>query len=76
MVGYNKEWKQGVNLGKKTNQSFVNIPYCRLLEMLVYKGEEVGMNVTSNEESYTSKCSPLDNEELNKHETYLGKEKI
>jgi len=72
VVGYNKEWKQGVNLGKKTNQSFVNIPYSRLIEMIEYKGEEVGMNVLSNEESYTSKCSALDNEELNKQDKYLG----
>jgi putative transposase len=75
VIGYNKEWKQGVSLGRKTNQSFVNIPYMKLIGMIEYKGIEVGMNVVINEESYTSKCSALDLEELNKQENYVGRRK-
>ena len=33
----------------------------------------VGINVIITEESYTSKCSFLDMEEIKKHETYKGK---
>lgn len=73
VVGYNEEWKQGVNLGKRNNQSFVFIPYYTLIEQLEYKCRLEGINFILTEESYTSKCSFLDNEEVCKHEKYLGK---
>ena len=41
--------------------------------MLMYKCEEVEIEVERHEEAYTSKCSALDNEEVCKHEVYLGK---
>lgn len=73
VIGYNKEWKQGINIGKVNNQNFVNIPYYKLLNMLTYKCELLGITVHITEESYTSKCSFLDNEEICKHEEYKGK---
>lgn len=73
VIGYNKEWKQGINLGKVNNQNFVNIPYYKLLNMICYKCELEGITVHVTEESYTSKCSFLDDEEVCKHETYQGK---
>ena len=38
-----------------------------------YKCKLEGINVVLTEESYTSKCSFLDNEPLEKKDTYLGK---
>ena len=73
VIGYNKEWKQGINIGRVNNQNFVNIPYYKLLNMLTYKCELLGIMVHITEESYTSKCSFLDNEEICKHEGYKGK---
>ena len=73
VIGYNKEWKQGINIGRVNNQNFVNIPYYKLLNMLTYKCELLGIRVHITEESYTSKCSFLDNEEICKHEGYKGK---
>ena len=73
IVGYNKEWKQEVSLGKVNNQKFVQMPYLKLVEQLKYKGEEVGIQVILNEESYTSKCDSLALEELKQHKSYLGK---
>lgn len=73
VIGYNEEWKQNINLGKKNNQSFVNIPFCTFIEQLKYKCKLEGINVILTEESYTSKCSFLDNEPIEKHENYLGK---
>lgn len=73
VIGYNKEWKQGINIGRVNNQNFVNIPYYKLLNMLTYKCELLGITVHITEESYTSKCSFLDNEEICKHEDYKGK---
>jgi len=73
VVGYNKEWKQEINIGKRHNQNFVNIPHGSLLNMLEYKCKLDGINFIQNEESYTSKCSALDLESLSKHENYVGK---
>lgn len=73
VIGYNKGWKQDVNMGKKNNQTFSYIPYLRLISLLKYKCEMVGIKVEVREESYTSKCSFLDNEEVCKHDKYLGK---
>ena len=73
IIGYNKGWKQEVNIGKRNNQKFVGIPFMMLRDMLSYKCKLVGVNVIVTEESYTSKCSFIDNEEIKKKETYLGK---
>ena len=73
IIGYNKEWKQNINLGKKVNQSFVQIPYTSFLQKILYKCEEYGINVILTEESYTSKIDHLANEPLSKRDSYLGK---
>lgn len=41
--------------------------------MLTYKCEIEGISVIVTEESYTSKCSFLDDEDICKHEEYVGK---
>jgi putative transposase len=73
IIGYNKEWKSGINIGKVNNQKFVNIPYSNLINMLEYKCKLLGISIIINEESYTSKCSSLDLEPINKKECYMGK---
>ena len=73
VIGYNKEWKQGINIGKVNNQNFVGIPHYKLLNMVTYKCELLGITVHITEESYTSKCSFLDNEKICKHEKYKGR---
>jgi putative transposase len=73
IIGNNTGWKQDVNMGKKNNQTFVSIPFAKLIQMIQYKSEELGIDVIVNEESYTSKCSFLDNESICKHEEYAGK---
>lgn len=73
VVGYNKGWKDSINLGKRNNQTFVQISYDKLLHYLKYKCEMVGIKLIITEESYTSKCDSLTLEEIKKHETYLGK---
>lgn len=73
IIGYNKEWKQNINIGKKNNQNFVNIAYLSFINKLDYKAKLQGIELIKTEESYTSKCSFIDNEELNKQDNYLGK---
>ena len=73
IIGYNEEWKQNINLGRTNNQSFTNIPFYTFINQLDYKCKLEGINVILTEESYTSKCSFLDGESLEEHESYLGK---
>jgi len=68
IIGKNPEWKQEVNLGKRNNQNFVQIPHARFIEMLTYKAKLVGIQVKITEESYTSKASFLDFDELPAYE--------
>lgn len=75
VVGKNVGWKQEVNIGTKSNQNFVCIPHTKFIDMLKYKWTKLGRTIEIVEESYTSKCSFLDQEEICKHETYLGKRK-
>lgn len=73
IIGKNKQWKQEINIGSKNNQAFVNIPHSMFIDMINYKAKLFGIDVILTEESYTSKCSFIDNESICKHETYLGK---
>jgi len=73
VIGHNEGWKQKITLGKRNNQNFVSIPYYVLIHGLTYKGEEIGIKVIEQEEAHTSKCSFLDGESIEHHETYIGK---
>ena len=64
IVGYNKGWKQNINIGKANNQNFVNIPFRKILDILRYKLEENGIECKEQEESYTSQSSYLDNDNI------------
>jgi putative transposase len=66
VIGLNKTWKQESSLIKSANQNFVAIPYDKLINMIKYKAEDIGITVITNEESYTSGCSFLDNEVIGK----------
>ncbi|MHA1347561.1 MAG: RNA-guided endonuclease InsQ/TnpB family protein [Candidatus Heimdallarchaeaceae archaeon] len=72
-IGYNPLWKQKLRLRKKTTQLFVIIPFHKLIKLLEYKAAEEGITVELVDESYTSKCSFLDNEPVRKHSNYKGK---
>lgn len=62
IVGYNKTWKQDINIGKVNNQNFVYIPYYKFIKMLKYKCESENINFIVVKEHYTSGTSFLDNE--------------
>jgi len=73
IIGKNDNWKTEINLGKKTNQNFVQIPHLMLINQIQYKAELQGITVKLQEEAYTSKCSFLDNESIEKQEHYKGR---
>ena len=60
ILGHNPDWKQGINLGRRVNQKFVNIPYAQIIQKIQYRAKEYGITVIVREESYTSKASALD----------------
>ena len=64
IIGHNSDWKNGINLGKRNNQNFVNIPYTKFINQLTYKCQLLGITVITREESYTSKASFLDYDEI------------
>lgn len=72
IIGKNVSWKQEINLGRRTNQNFVCIPFNNLINKIKYKASLKGINVIETEESYTSKCSFFDDEFPCKHNTYQG----
>jgi putative transposase len=64
VIGKNEGWKQGSEMSKTTNQNFVNIPHARFIAMLTYKAKLAGITVKITEESYTSKASFLDRNDM------------
>lgn len=73
IIGANLGWKQEVNLGSRTNQNFVQIPFYKFRQLVKYKAEIAGITYIETEESYTSKTDHLANELMEHKESYLGK---
>lgn len=73
VIGKNPNMKQDINIGRVNNQNFVQLPIMRFADLMKYKCELEGIKVLFNEESYTSKCSFLDGEDICKHDKYMGR---
>lgn len=73
VVGYNPSWKNKVQLGKKVNRKFYEIPYREILKKLELALKVKNIKLTITEESYTSICDALSLEEIGKHDNYMGK---
>lgn len=64
VCGYNVTFQRESNLGKVTNQNFVNIPFGKLRDKLQYLCKLYGIKYIEQEESYTSKASFFDKDEI------------
>lgn len=64
VVGYSPEFKRGVNIGRRNNQTFVNISFGDFRQLLAGLCERYGIQYIEQEESYTSKSSFLDGDIL------------
>lgn len=64
IVGYNETFQRNSHIGKPNNQNFVNIPYGRLRNKLEYLCELNDIVFIKQEESYTSKASFWDNDDI------------
>ena len=60
VFGWNRDMKNGANMGVKTNQKFVQIPTGRLKDRIAQLCEQQGIRFVETEEFYTSKASFLD----------------
>jgi len=67
VIGYNETLQKDINLGKRTNQNFVNIPVANIKEKLEYLCKLYGVNFVKQEESYTSKASFFDGDAIPKY---------
>lgn len=67
VFGWNKGQKDSANMGKKTNQKFVQIPTAKLKTRISQLCEQYGIQFVETEEAYTSKASFLDSDSLPKH---------
>ena len=80
VCGYNVTFQRESNMGKVTNQNFVNIPFGKLRGKLQYLCKLYGIKYIEQEESYTSKASfwdkdeiPVYNDDNPKQYTFSGK---
>ena len=64
IVGYNPGIKQNINIGKSNNQNFVQIPFWQLRRKLEALCSRYGIEYIEQEESYTSKASFYDQDEV------------
>ena len=64
VIGHNKYWKQNVHMGKRNNQTFVDIPFSTLEWLIQYRCDRHGIIVIKQEESYTSKASFIDGDDF------------
>ena len=64
VIGYNVSLQSNTKLGRKNNQNFVNVPFGKLRQKLEYLCQLNQINYIEQEESYTSKSSFFDKDEL------------
>lgn len=64
VIGYNQSFQCKANLGKRNNQIFTQLPFGKIREKLEYLCKRYNINYVMQEESYTSKASFFDDDEL------------
>ena len=64
VLGYSEDFQRNSNIGSINNQNFVNIPYGKLRDKLIYLCKLYGIEFKLQEESYTSKASFFDGDEI------------
>ena len=64
IIGYNDNFQCNVNMGRINNQKFTYIPFGKLRNNLQYLCKMYGIKYYEIEESYTSKASFFDNDDI------------
>ena len=68
VIGKNDQWKSEIDMQKKDKQNFVNISHSVLVNKIKMIAMSIGIDVIEQEESYTSKASFLDNDDIPNYE--------
>jgi putative transposase len=69
IIGHNVDQKQSINMGKASNQKFVQIPFDQLRTYLKCLCARYDIVYIETEESYTSKASFLDGDDIPVYDT-------
>ena len=64
VIGYNQSFQNKTNLGKRNNQIFTHLPFGEIRQKLEFLCKRYNINYVLQEESYTSKASFFDNDDL------------
>lgn len=64
VIGYNQSFQCKPDMSKKNNQNFTFLPFGKIREKLEYLCKRYNINYILQEESYTSKASFFDNDDL------------
>ena len=64
IFGWNKGQKQNANMGTRNNQNFVQLPTAKVKARIQQLCLQYGLDFVETEESYTSKSSFLDNDDI------------
>ena len=67
VFGWNQRNKDSINIGRKNNQEFVQVPTAKLKSRIEDLCSEIGIQFIETEESYTSKSSYLDGDIIPKY---------
>ena len=64
IFGWNQGNKDGIDIGKKNNQEYIQIPSAKLKDRIAQLCKQYGLRFVETEESYTSQSSFLDDDFL------------
>ena len=72
VVGLNKQWKSEIKLRKADKQNFIEISHTVLIKKIKTMAERLSINVIEQEESYTSKASFLNHDEIPSYDSDIS----
>jgi len=64
VIGQNKGWKEGIDLGKRENRRFIRLAHAELIKLIGQKLAVAGVAMILTEESHTSEASFVDHDPL------------
>lgn len=73
VLGFNKDMNRNINLGKRNNQNIATLPMGKIKSTLKYMCKLDNIKLHIQEESYTSKASFFDKDDMNKSTIFSGK---
>ena len=73
VIGKNDGWKQNINIGRQNNQTFCFIGHAIFIKKLTLLAARYDIKVIETEESYTSKASLLNMDDMTADAVFSGR---